>query len=364
MRSQKKIDSFFTVAHKRHLIWNRRFIKGLPREKWTKDKILKETKYTNVYRQLDRGSLWMYHVLGEEYLNNKNLKNFLFRLLCYRLCVNIETFEEVGVPHLDNFDPYFYLKRLNDKIVSQGKRTSTNAYLTLGGLAKGLKRSSGLVYCLTYAQHRISDICSSIEASTDPYDILKILETLPGVASFTAYEIYCDLCYLKAIPWTTNDAVNIGPGCLAGIQYMNPDVGRSKKMAQIFLDNLWNEQDEHFNRLGIEFRYTNFLEPVENKLSKRCIEHWCCEMSKYWKQSNNVGRYRIGYDKSKSHPNFTIVDGVECHFDNETYKNFDELSTKSLKESKAFKKYNRTGDFSKKSLIEFALKIQEKIFNE
>ena len=58
---EENVSDFFKFMHSRHMAWHRRFILKLPKEQWTKNKILIQYKYTNVYRQLDRGTLWAIH---------------------------------------------------------------------------------------------------------------------------------------------------------------------------------------------------------------------------------------------------------------------------------------------------------------
>ena len=48
---------FFETMYERQLIWKRRFIDKKERP-WTDNKIFQESKFTNVYRELDRNSQW------------------------------------------------------------------------------------------------------------------------------------------------------------------------------------------------------------------------------------------------------------------------------------------------------------------
>jgi len=52
-----RVDKFFAYARARHQVYLNRNA-GLPREKWTKDKILKNNRFTNVFRELDKTTQW------------------------------------------------------------------------------------------------------------------------------------------------------------------------------------------------------------------------------------------------------------------------------------------------------------------
>ena len=48
---------FFETMYERMMIWKRRFIEQKP-QPWTENAILRDSKFTNVYRELDRNSQW------------------------------------------------------------------------------------------------------------------------------------------------------------------------------------------------------------------------------------------------------------------------------------------------------------------
>ena len=80
---------FFEVMHERQLIWKRRFIDKQERP-WTENKIFQESKFTNVYRELDRNSQWQIkNILLDDKLS---LKNLIWKLMIFRFFNNPETF--------------------------------------------------------------------------------------------------------------------------------------------------------------------------------------------------------------------------------------------------------------------------------
>src|SRR5690348_3648568 len=86
------LDAFYRFMYERHMIWHRRFKLGLP-PPWTKDPILRDLKFTNVYRELDRGTLWYLNNVAETYKDE--LLDLLWLTVMYRLLNKVETFEKV-----------------------------------------------------------------------------------------------------------------------------------------------------------------------------------------------------------------------------------------------------------------------------
>lgn len=66
-------NEFFKTMLERQLILKRRFIDKLPMP-WTTDEIFKTGKFTNVYRSLDKNSMWeIEHIILDDTLDLRNL---------------------------------------------------------------------------------------------------------------------------------------------------------------------------------------------------------------------------------------------------------------------------------------------------
>lgn len=312
---EENMDAFFKFMHVRHLIWYRRFIKKLPRDNWTKDPILKVTKYTNIYRQLDRGSIWYLEHVVKPYRKEKKkdgkeeaLKNLLWKTIVYRLCNRIETMEKVGLPGHKEFDPDDFYKKL-DAIRLSGASVLTSAHLSCP-TPKGLTKVDGYTIACNSLGVKLNSLTERIMEAKTPEDVFRYLKMVHCVGGFIAYEVYCDLCYSKAIPFTTNDFVNVGPGAKEGIRMIYPSTkGAQNILSKILL--IWTEQDEHFKRIGVKFKYYNKYEPVENKLSLRSIEHSLCEFSKYWLQQRGLGKKRMLFDPDMHDSVITDGDSIQ-----------------------------------------------------
>jgi len=367
---QPNIDLFFKFMYKRQLIWYRRFIKHLPRERWTKDKVLQVTKYTNIYRQLDRGSLWAIHMIIGPIMNKYRVtdnnvvagdlyKDLIFKLILYRMCCRIETFEKAGLPGYREFDPVTYKAALEN--VATQHSVMTNAYLTCQA-PKGMTKIEALIIDMIDCISKIDDVFKKIIYAKEASEIFDAILTVRGMGRFFAYEVYCDLCYSKIIPFTTNDFVNVGPGCNEGLRLLFPYVGASLKLTNIKIHELFEKQDEHFERLGLKFRYCNWLEPVKNRLSLRTIEHSLCEFSKYWLQRHSLGKRRLDYTRWSNHEGFNIdKTGTGVLLDADIYDKFEEINEAYGKASmsKPWAKFHKKLDkCTQEDIIKFVLSLR------
>ena len=52
------LKSFYQFVYDRQKVWHNRFVLKRPQGEWTDNEILRRSKYTNVFRELDRGTLW------------------------------------------------------------------------------------------------------------------------------------------------------------------------------------------------------------------------------------------------------------------------------------------------------------------
>ena len=88
---EPNLKLFFEVMLERQLIWKRRFIEKKERP-WTNNKIFQESKFTNVYRELDRNSQWQIkNIILDDTLDLRNLiwKMIILKHLCLRQKVRL-----------------------------------------------------------------------------------------------------------------------------------------------------------------------------------------------------------------------------------------------------------------------------------
>ena len=297
---QKHLDEFYRFMFERHSIWVRRFLKKEP-PPWTKDPILQKYKFTNVYRELDRGTIWYNEHIAAEYhdvelivhrdndLDNAKM-NLLWKTIVYRLLNRIETFEAIGgVPDLFQYDPAKFSASLYE-LKKAGKPVFTSAHLTLPTHDVGSSKICKYIEVLNYTITNIEDIYLVVKYSSSLREIHCRLMIIPCVGNFIAYEVVTDLAMVGAVPFTEDDWANPGPGCKVGISIIFPD--RKYISFEDAIKKLRVEQEIHFERLGLKFPYL-VVNGREKKLTLRAIEHSLCEFCKWWKMKHRSGKARM-----------------------------------------------------------------------
>ena len=78
--NEKMIERFFNWINERHMIYLRYKVDG-DSWPWTEDKILQEYKFTNVFRELDTGTIWLRENWLEPFHDHPKL---FFNICLYR----------------------------------------------------------------------------------------------------------------------------------------------------------------------------------------------------------------------------------------------------------------------------------------
>lgn len=348
---------FFETMYERQMIWKRRFIDKKERP-WTNNKIFQESKFTNVYRELDRNSQWQIkNILLDEGLT---LRNLVWKLMVFRLFNNPATFtfepegktlqlnlfkgSEVelissskwrnGIPDYDEYDEIEFSKFING-VRSCGQNPFTAAYLINSQAAPGKSRD----YCYTRVvlptlHKNINQLIAKVKSAKCPEDIIEYLKTLPSIADFIAHEIYQDFTYIsiytdrKFMRFDQNDFTNVGPGASLGIRLIYPNLKtvREQKQAIYWLRDCSEEWLEkigkekygrtqentfpylHFNKDYYlikedkeKYDYLSYITTSNHNITLHQIEMWLCEFQKYWKMSIGEGKQRSKFvPKSKA----------------------------------------------------------------
>jgi hypothetical protein len=311
---------FFETMYERQMIWKKRFIDKKERP-WTNNKIFQESKFTNIYRELDRNSQWQIkNILLDEELS---LKNLIWKLMVFRFFNNPETFTSAtatkwrnGIPNWEEYDENEF-SRFIAGVRNSGKNPFTSAYLINTMAAPGHSRD----YCYTevvtpYLHKNIDKIIAKVITAKNPEDIIKYLKTFPAIADFIAHEFYQDFTYIprytnrKFMKFDQNDFTNVGPGASIGIRLIYPNLNTVVKQKQAIYW-LRDESEKWLNKIGEEKKdsmqylywdkikgcyYTN----SECNITLHQIEMWLCEFQKYWKMTIGQGKQRSKFQpKSK-----------------------------------------------------------------
>lgn len=240
---------------------------------WTEDPILANFYFTNVMREYDRVSQFVYREIVSRYLANPNLP----------LLVGLAR-------HLNHPDPLVHLIKVGamplhgtreelevtrdalERYESRGGRVWTGAYMiTATHMRNGAYRSKiDAVVCGT-----VGEMVDLRLPLTSMQEFTETLATRRCWGGFMAYEVACDLRWargwLDAAPDTRTWA-NPGPGALRGLRLLlglerDPSRADAIELMQMLLHGAAEHVDWGFD----------WPRPLE----MRDIEHSLCEYGKY-----------------------------------------------------------------------------------
>ncbi len=272
----------------RHSIYVKRF-RNKEKPPWTDDEILREYRFTNVFRELDRVTLQLHERLDS--WKPSALK--LYHILAFRAFNRTETYDALTTEPLAIHDWKKMLRRL--KIMARGgQKIFTGAYIVTNAGSKTPKielmaRALGQMYA------ERNELFEAIQLDGTMQGVTSKIASYPMQGPFTAYEVACDLRWqtgmgLDHAPDRMTWA-NLGPGARRGINRLvsgkpYPNVFRRKEEYVEFMRIACAAAPKALDRKI--FRHAARIEMRE-------IEHSLCEYDKYARAKNGEGRPRSKY---------------------------------------------------------------------
>ena len=267
------IKRFFYYMNERHLMYLKRQ-NGDPYP-WTDDKILTEYSFCNVYRELDRVTVWIRENWREPYATHSNLP---FAMAVARQINWPDTLEEIGFP--ETWEPE-KVKAIMQARKDRGEKVYTGAYMLTGTLG-GTKIEQTVDKILTPLYNKKPSIMGySLEETWKQY------LGYAGFSGFMAYEVVTDLRHTKHL-YKAEDIMT----------WANPGPGAKRGLNRIHLREL--EQTVTKQQLNFEMQQLlqyspDYLEGHMQPLEMRDIEHCLCEFDKYERVRLGQGRPRAKY---------------------------------------------------------------------
>lgn len=261
------IEGFHHWIRERHRIYLLRKM-GFP-PPWTADPILKEYKFTNVFRQLDKGTVFLV----------KNVREHVaFNIIMYRMINRVETFEDVGF-----VGSWETVKARLKARSRRGEKVFTSAHMTVGRAYEDKIDTT----CET-----LTGVWNDLRGFWRPWDHDTMQECFEdlldhrvyGIGKFIAYEIVCDFRWMIREYSDRMTWASVGPGARRGMIRLGLDPGANIGPGL---------------QRGIDSMRTLLEEfPIEGA-ELREVEHSLCEFDKYERVRNGEGRPKERYDYSQ-----------------------------------------------------------------
>lgn len=270
----KRFDDFARFVVERHRIYRRR-LNGDPRP-WTGDPILRDYKFTNVYRELDRVTVWIREHIREPFANEEHL---WFALVIARLINHPDTLAEftgwVGSWHKAAFLKVMHARQ------AAGLNTYNAAYIvSTGGISMNKAEHLALHVLDPMWKDRKKLTPQKGQSLQSYYDILM---SYNGMGRFIAAQVLADLKYAtpldKAKDWWT--FVSSGPGSRKGMSYL---IGEGPSLN--WREHEWKDALMELAVLMKPIIDENDMPPLHNQDLQNCL----CEFSKWSRTKAGTGR--------------------------------------------------------------------------
>ncbi|MEC4048948.1 nucleotide kinase domain-containing protein [Flavobacterium sp. SUN046] len=266
-------NTYWKFAAERQNIFFKRFHgESYP---WTKDEILNQYKFTNVYRATDRVS--QYLINNVIYKGSQKPEEVFFRILLFKIFNRISTWEvleyELGKISFKDYSFNRY-----DKVLSEVMYNSIPIYSAAYIMASG---RSTFGYERKHQNHlRLIELMIKEKV---PYKLLNcksmslaynLLHSYPTIGDFLAYQYVTDINYSKLTNFTEMEFVKAGPGARDGIVKCFKDFcGYSfEDIIHLMVEN----QEQEFERLNLDFKNL-----WGRKLQLIDCQNIFCEVDKY-----------------------------------------------------------------------------------
>lgn len=275
--NQASVKALVEFIIKRHNIYLRKAA-GKPRP-WTTDPVLQKYKFCNVYRELDRTTVWLAENWRAPHEGDPDL---WFAMLVARLINWPPTLEELGYPV--PWQPKRFVQILQAR-AERGEKVYSNAYMITTCKTKMSK--------VDYNIARLSRIWAEREAlrpvSGEALEAFAVrLSASYGVASFLTGQVVADIKYaapyLSAPDW--HRFVLSGTGSRRGLSRLlgRPDVQKT-----------WQWEEKEWRKLvlalqdGVNAALPKGWEPLHAQDLQNCL----CEFDKYQRIKERTQRFRM-----------------------------------------------------------------------
>lgn len=287
LRTTPVFETYWKFAVKRQELFYRR-VEGSPFP-WTDDPILKNHRFTNVYRASDRVS--QYLIRNVIYQGEQSEEEIFFRIVLFKLFNKIDTWEflkeNIGELSWRRFNLELYDSLLSEAFAS-GRTLYSAAYIIPAPLLGAARKHTNHLALLSEMMRDRAPI--KVAKSRSLRDVYDLLASYPSFGRFLAYQFTIDLNYSELINFSEMDFVVAGPGAKGGITKSFADTAgfSDEDIIRAVSENAAREFDER----GLSFK------PLWGRpLQLIDCQNLFCEVDKYARVAHpevvGDGRVRI-----------------------------------------------------------------------
>ncbi|MBL7890694.1 MAG: hypothetical protein JNL24_14170 [Bacteroidia bacterium] len=244
-------NTYWKFAAERQNIFFKRF--NREDSPWTKDKILGQYKFTNVYRATDRVS--QYLIKNVIYKGSQKPEEVFFRLLLFKIFNRISTWEVLEY-ELGKISFKDYSFKRYDKVLSEVMQNRIPIYSAAYIMASGRssfgyerKHQNHLRLIELMIKDKVPYKLQHCKSMNEAYTLLHSYST---IGDFLAYQFVTDINYSTLTNFSEMEFVKAGPGARDGILKCFKDFGgySFEDIIKFMADN----QETEFERLNLDFK--------------------------------------------------------------------------------------------------------------
>jgi hypothetical protein len=281
-------DEYWNFAVKRNDVFQKRLIDSVG--PWTNDPVIKNSRFTNIFRASDRVSQYLISLQYEE----QDLEEVFFKTILFKLFNKIETYcyleRELGKVSYSTFSFAKYDELLTMRMAQ--KRTIYSAAYIMPSVGNvfgyKLKHSNHLALLAKMMKDKLYITLSECKSLEEVY---KLILSYPSLGNFLAFQYTIDLNYSSLLNFSEMDFVVAGPGAKNGILKCFESLGDFS--FEDIIKMMADEQEVECERLGLKLPtlWGRHLQLID-------CQNLFCEVDKYLRVTNpglagNSGRTRI-----------------------------------------------------------------------
>ena len=242
--------TFWDFVCERHSIYLKRQAGAPP--PWTTDSVLANYHFTNVYRELDPGTVFIREQLNRN--GDASIEERVFNVAMYRLCLHERSFAEIGWVKFP-FDGPAWAAR-----VKAVDKPFHGAYY-IHNMQLRIPKADAMAIIGGHAYRHL--VAVGVEAGSRQ-EFIASIASIKGLGIFLATQTLADMCYDQHVPLPEEGWVGLGYGALKGLSLLAGTQVEGAE-AEAVLEELWASQPD----VG------------GPRLTRMNVQNCCCEFSKY-----------------------------------------------------------------------------------
>lgn len=266
---------FYFMQERMNIYWRKCEKDILP---LTEDPILRDYKFTNVYRACDRVSQYLISHVIYRNIDRFTPEDMMLRILVFKIFNKIETWDYLEKVYGDICIEHFDVAEICRLLSIRQKSTPifSNAYMMTGSHRRYDYLSSKHAKWLQMVKDEFigEGVVDRILRADSMEAVFNIMGNCSFIGGFLAYQYTIDFNYSPYLNFDENSFVKAGIGAIRGIKKCFKNIGDNYEDAIIYTY-------EHLDDFRREFGFDNFKPLPGREPHLIDIQNCFCETDKY-----------------------------------------------------------------------------------